>query len=107
MQQFDFDSIEKIEFVERSLHDIKDYLKRYIDEIVKLENIKARIIVDNKAEFECVLVNRNKIATESHFLLYLTLCSRRKNFFITFCGIWDSARFTETRARRSLRSMSF
>jgi len=64
--QKDFDSIEKIEFVEKTLHEVKEYLKRYIDEISKLDNIKSRIIIDNDKEFECLLVNRNKIATESH-----------------------------------------
>ena len=64
--QKDFDSIEKIEFTERSLHEIKDYLSRYIEEIIQLDNIKSRTLVNDNNTFESVLVNRNKIATESH-----------------------------------------
>ncbi len=64
--QKDFDSIEKIEFAEKSMVEVKEYIKRYMEEVVKLENIKSRIFVDNDQEFECILVNRNKIATESH-----------------------------------------
>jgi len=64
--QRDFDSIEKMEFVEKTFQDIKQYLKRYIDEIIQMENIKARILAENDKDFECLLVNRNKIATESH-----------------------------------------
>lgn len=64
--QKDFDSIEKIEFAEKSLQEVKTYIKRYMEEVIKLDNIKSRILSDNDQEFECILVNRNKIATESH-----------------------------------------
>ena len=64
--QKDFDSIEKMEFVEKTFYEIKDYLKRYIEEVLQIDNIKARTIIDNNENFECLLVNRNKIATESH-----------------------------------------
>lgn len=70
--QKDFDSIEKIEFVEKTLHEVKEYLKRYLEEIVKLDNIKTRIIVDSIKEFESLLVNRNKIATESHLKISIS-----------------------------------
>lgn len=63
--QKDFDSIQKIEFTEKTLHEIKDYLTRYIEEIVKLDNIKSRTLMNNNKEFESILVNRNKISTES------------------------------------------
>lgn len=77
--QKDFDSIEKIEFVEMTLHQIVEYLKRYIDEVVKLDNIKSRILIENDREFECLLVNRNKIATESH--LKLSIDSENSSIF--------------------------
>jgi hypothetical protein len=64
--QKDFDSIQKIEFTEKSLHEIKDYLTRYIEEIVQLDNIKSRTMLNDNSTFESILVNRNKIATESH-----------------------------------------
>jgi hypothetical protein len=63
--QKDFDSIEKMEFTEKSMHEVIDYLKRYLDEITGLDNIRARILVDSATSFECLIVNRNKIATES------------------------------------------
>lgn len=61
----DFDSIEKMDFCEKGFSEIKDYLKRFLEEISHLENIKQRVLVDNQKSFECILVNRNKIATES------------------------------------------
>ena len=67
--QKDFDSIEKMEFVEKTFHEVREFLKRYIEEIIQMENIKARILVENNKEFECLLVNRNKIATESQLKL--------------------------------------
>ena len=77
--QKDFDSIEKMEFVEKSLHEIKEYLKKYIEEILTIDNIKARILIDNNNEFECILVNRNKIATESH--LKISIASESSSLF--------------------------
>lgn len=79
--QKDFDSIEKMEFVEKTFHEIKDLLKRYIDEVVQIENIKARIMIDNSKNFECLLVNRNKIATESQ--LRLSIMANRSGFRTT------------------------
>jgi len=70
--QKDFDSIERIEFVEKTLHELKEYLKRYIEEITKLDNIKTRTIIENPKEFECLLVNRNKIAAEAHLTISIS-----------------------------------
>ena len=67
--QRDFDSIEKMEYVEKTFHEIKDFLKRFIDEILQIDNIKARTLIDTDRDFECLLVNRNKIATESRLRL--------------------------------------
>lgn len=67
--QRDFDSIEKIQFVEKTFHEVKEYLKRYIEEIKELENIKVMPIKDTFEEIEYILVNRNKIATESQLLI--------------------------------------
>lgn len=67
--QKDFDSIEKIEFTEKTFHEIREYLKRYIEEILQIDNIKARTLIDNDKVFECLLVNRNKIATEAQLNL--------------------------------------
>jgi hypothetical protein len=63
--QKDFDSIEKMDFVEQTFQEVKELLKRYIDEITQMENVKVRTVKDTKTEMECILVNRNKIAAES------------------------------------------
>jgi len=63
--QKDFDSIQKLEFIEKTFHEVKEYLKRYIEEIEQLENIKTKVLIDTNKQFGCLLVNRNKIATES------------------------------------------
>ncbi|MCK7590604.1 toll/interleukin-1 receptor domain-containing protein [Subsaxibacter sp. CAU 1640] len=61
----DFDSIEKMEFVENGFDELKKNLKNYIDEVVNLDNIKARVLKDNNISFECLIVNRNKVNTEA------------------------------------------
>ena len=76
--QKDFDSIEKMEFIERTFHEIKEYLKRYIEEVLQIDNIKARVGVDTNTDFECLLVNRNKIATESQ--LNLSIVGKKSGF---------------------------
>lgn len=65
----DFDTIEKIDFVEKTFKEVKEYLKRYIEEIVQLDNIKAIVSSDVDSNFECIVVNRNKISTEAHLKL--------------------------------------
>jgi hypothetical protein len=60
----DFDSIEKIEFTEKSFRELVDYLKRFSEEVSTLDNIRTRVLQDSPTEFQCLLVNRNKIATE-------------------------------------------
>ncbi|MBF9254230.1 toll/interleukin-1 receptor domain-containing protein [Pontibacter sp. 172403-2] len=60
----DFDTIEKLEFKEKSFKELTDLLKRYMEEINVLENIKTRIYKDAPSEFECMIVNRNKIGSE-------------------------------------------
>ncbi len=63
--QKDFDTIEKMEFVEKTFHEVKEFFKRYIEELLLIENIKTRTLVDDNYEFKCLLINRNKINTES------------------------------------------
>jgi hypothetical protein len=67
--QKDFDSIEKQEFMEKTFYDVKDLLNRYIDEIIQVDNIKVRILKEEDKAFECLLVNRNKIAAESRLTI--------------------------------------
>jgi len=61
----DFDSIQKMEFIDSAFTDVKELLDRYLKEIVILPDIKFRIVKDKESEFECILVNRNKINVES------------------------------------------
>ena len=63
--QKDFDSIEKMEFVENGFKDLKNHLEDNITELVNLENIKARTLINNNNNFECLIVNRNKVNTEA------------------------------------------
>jgi hypothetical protein len=74
--QKDFDTIEKIEFTEKTFNEVKEYLRRYIDEILEMDNIRARILTDDNKIFEGILVNRNKIATESQLKL---ICTNNRN----------------------------
>jgi len=74
----DFDSIQKIEYASKSFIEVKDYLKRYLDEIGSLENIKSMILSDTADGFDSILVNRNKINTESK--LTLSTLAERTSF---------------------------
>lgn len=78
--QKDFDSIEKLEFIEKTFHDIKEYLKRYIAEVTQLENIKVRTFNETDKIFECLLVNRNKIDTESRLKISIGSESQKSGF---------------------------
>ena len=61
----DFDSIEKSEFIEKSFQELKGYIEKFLLEIVEVDNIKSRTYTNNAEEFACLLINRNKIATEA------------------------------------------
>ena len=65
----DFDSIEKIEFATKGFTEVKEYLKRYLEEIGTLDNIKFMIHSDSEQGFECILVNRNKVNTEANLTI--------------------------------------
>lgn len=69
----DFDSIDKMQFIETSFTEVKEYLKRYLEEVLQIENIKARTLYDTNKEFDCLLINRNKIATESNLKVSINL----------------------------------
>ncbi|MFC7302597.1 hypothetical protein, partial [Cognatiluteimonas weifangensis] len=76
----DFDSIEKIEFIEKTFHNVVNYLKRYLEEITSLDNIKARILTEDTTTFEGLLVNRNKIATEATLSFTHSQDDQNQNF---------------------------
>ena len=37
-----------MEFVEKSFHEVKEFIKRFLEEVIEIDNIKARILIDNK-----------------------------------------------------------
>lgn len=61
----DFDSIQKLEFKEKSFKEIKKLLIDFLSEVELLDGIKNRILKDTDTEFETLLVNRNKVNTEA------------------------------------------
>lgn len=67
--QKDFDSIQKLEFVEESFSKIVSFLKEYLDEISGLENISTRILKEGESQFKFILVNRNMIKREATLVL--------------------------------------
>lgn len=75
----DFDSIQKLEFTEKTFHDVRELLKRFLDEVIELDGISAKPTLDSAKEFECWLVNRNMINTES--LLKLSTQPENNNRF--------------------------
>jgi hypothetical protein len=79
--QKDFDTIERLEFLEESFRNIKEHIKRYREEIIQIENIKARISKDTDYHFECLLVNRNKINTESLLSISIQTPEAQSLFF--------------------------
>lgn len=58
----DFDSIEKMEFVDKAFNDVTKKIQDNLAEILSIDNIKARITANNDSEMSCLLVNRNKIS---------------------------------------------
>ncbi|TDN87104.1 TIR domain-containing protein [Salegentibacter sp. 24] len=67
--QKDFDSIQKMDFLEETFDKIKIHLKENIQELDFLDNIQAKVTVEEKNKFEAILVNRNKINSESLLLI--------------------------------------
>jgi len=61
----DFDSIQKIDFAEETFKSVKDYTKRFLEETKLLDNIGCRLVSESDTHVEVLIVNRNKINTES------------------------------------------
>jgi hypothetical protein len=96
----DFDSIEKLQFVEESFKELKDYLKRYVHEVNLVDNIKAIVSADENFKFECFIVNRNKIATEAQLVISIKADNSFRTFFspaekIISCSIIQNNRPVE------------
>lgn len=77
--QRDFDSIEKTEFVTNGFNEVVTKLKEYINEVIEVEGIKAKIIDDSKEQFSCLLVNRNKRNMESTLTVTKSDLAKRSN----------------------------
>lgn len=60
-----FDSIQKLEFQEKTFKEVENYIEENILELESLDNIYAKITSKESKSFEAVLVNRNMIDMES------------------------------------------
>jgi hypothetical protein len=67
--QKDFDSIERLEYVEKTFHDIKEFMRRNIEEVIQIDNVKVRVLKEDGQTFKALLVNRNKVATETELTI--------------------------------------
>lgn len=61
----DFDSIQKLEFQEKTFDEVKKYLLVNISELESLDGIIAKVTGDEPKIFEAILVNRKMIKMES------------------------------------------
>lgn len=82
----DFDSLQKIEFIEQSFNEVKENLTAYLKELEMVdENIKYRVFKDGENIFESLIVNRNKINTEATLQLVINAGKKvfgtRQNMF--------------------------
>jgi hypothetical protein len=77
----DFDTIDKLEFVQASFSELKDMLHRYMGEIDRLDNIKVRVLQEDNKNFKALLVNRNKTSTESELLISIDANSNSMSGF--------------------------
>ncbi|MBL7696531.1 MAG: toll/interleukin-1 receptor domain-containing protein [Chitinophagaceae bacterium] len=82
----DFDSIHKIEFADQTFSEVKTILHSYIEEVLQIDNIKAKILRDEKETLESILVNRNMIATEARLKVHLSSSDEKRDFFHTNSG---------------------
>lgn len=67
--QKDFDTIQKLEFIEKSFKETVAFLKTYITELRGLENITVRILKDEESKLKFILVNRNMVMREATLVL--------------------------------------
>lgn len=73
----EFDSIQKMEFVEKTFEEVIEHMRKYISEVIQIDNVKARILNDQALEFKGLLVNRNISQAESE--LDITIASEKDN----------------------------
>ncbi|SFC65958.1 TIR domain-containing protein [Flagellimonas taeanensis] len=61
----DFDSLQKMDFQDEGFKKLKSILENNIEEINQIENIKARVLTSTDNTFEALIVNRNRVQSES------------------------------------------
>ena len=71
----DFDSIQKMEFVSKTFEEVKEYIRRYLDEVKTLDDVKTMPLTNSTTRYENLLVNRNLIKAEAK----LTLTTDQEN----------------------------
>jgi hypothetical protein len=76
----DFDTIQRNEFIAKTFEEIGTYLKRYVDEVITLEGIKAQKLKDEPNQVEFILVNRNKVKTEARLTVSVNNEQRQRNY---------------------------
>ena len=77
--QKDFDSIQKTEFLEEGFRMLREKLNDNLLEIQYIDGIVAKKLKDTDKEFECILVNRNKIQSEATLSLTSSLDKDKNN----------------------------
>ena len=76
----DFDTIEKVEFIKKTFQEITTYLKRYMEEVVTLDNVKASILAETAQQVDFMLVNRNKVNTEAKLSLTINAEQQQRTY---------------------------
>ena len=60
-----FDSIQKMEFVSQAFGEVKDFIRRYVEEVRTLDEVKVMPMVNTDTKYDRMLVNRNRIKSEA------------------------------------------
>lgn len=75
----DFDTIQRLDFIEKSFSQITEQLKKNLEEIKGIDSVTTKILEDAKGIFKAILVNRNKIVAESHLVFQIEDLSNLAN----------------------------
>ncbi|TDN87668.1 hypothetical protein DET49_111116 [Salegentibacter sp. 24] len=103
----DFDSIQKIEFQEKSFKDLSDIIRQNIDELQAIENVNGKILKSSAQEFEAILVNRNQIKSESTLNLNILKESNSSRFINRIDTSGYSINITIKEENRTDENISF
>ncbi len=67
----DFDTIQRIEFIENTFKRISDQLKKNLLEIKVVDTITTKILEESKELFKAIMVNRSKLLAESQLVFQI------------------------------------